>query len=146
MYGFWGFSLQVAIRAEKELQKDDKIEQLRGLRIGWKLHVDRWEKQRDNYVTSWCLKWRCRGSNPRPSDCGSDALPLSYIPGYMKLIVVPLFCFLFNWNYNKTDQFDVIIRSFSFWVKLELSGIESEASWLRIIRSKIPVLAGLYGK
>ena len=24
--------------------------------------------------------WRCRGSNPRPSKCESDALPLSYIP------------------------------------------------------------------
>jgi hypothetical protein len=24
--------------------------------------------------------WRCRGSNPRPSVCETDALPLSYIP------------------------------------------------------------------
>ncbi len=26
------------------------------------------------------MSWRCRGSNPRPSVCETDALPLSYIP------------------------------------------------------------------
>ena len=36
------------------------------------------------FKTRWCEEkmkaWRCRGSNPRPSKCESDALPLSYIP------------------------------------------------------------------
>ncbi len=33
------------------------------------------------YTISFVEKnWRCRGSNPRPSLCERDALPLSYIP------------------------------------------------------------------
>ena len=33
-----------------------------------------------NVVRNKKIDWRCRGSNPRPSKCESDALPLSYIP------------------------------------------------------------------
>ena len=32
------------------------------------------------------ISWRCRGLNPRPSACEADALPLSYIPMYHKLL------------------------------------------------------------
>jgi hypothetical protein len=33
-----------------------------------------------NFLMHWEKDWRCRGSNPRPSICETDALPLSYIP------------------------------------------------------------------
>ena len=31
--------------------------------------------------------WRCRGLNPRPSKCESDALPLSYIPSKKQVVI-----------------------------------------------------------
>jgi hypothetical protein len=48
-----------------------------------------------NFLMHWEKVWRCRGSNPRPSVCETDALPLSYIP----LVLVRRSCasFLLKW-------------------------------------------------
>ncbi len=38
------------------------------------------------FISSFCEKnWRCQGSNPKPSLCERDALPLSYIPFTIKI-------------------------------------------------------------
>ena len=38
------------------------------------------ERERELCCNGKKIKWRCRGSNPRPFTCKANALPLSYIP------------------------------------------------------------------
>ena len=82
----------------------------------------------DYFVVEKC--WRCGGSNPRPSACEADALPLSYIPCSYLLLLPLTFVknsakILFSdFCCNKSVFTKILLRLFCCYKRLEMWEIE----------------------
>ena len=82
--------------------------------------VKKKERDKNHLVGTKMIKraWSCRGLNPRPSKCESDALPLSYNPQYK----------------NRRFQKEYLIY-FSFFSKLQVNKIEDSSKGFRLFFS-----------